>query len=290
MPIVVYVNGTISDGSRAVVPALDHGLLYGEGIYETLRTYNRRFFLWDRHVARLRTSASMLELPVPWSDAELGDIATATMGALEGVDEAYIRILVTRGVGELSYDPTRCGTPSLIVIAKDHVPTPEAVYDAGVAVARVSVIRNHPASVNPLIKSNNLLNNALAMQQALKQGAAEALMKNYLGEYCECSQSNFFIVTDGVASTPPLASGLLRGVTRDFLFEVGDEVGIPVREAVIRDPELLGADEMFITSSTREVLPIVRVDDHVVGDGRPGPVTRALLDGYRRAADRLTRG
>ena len=289
MSIVVYVNGTISDAKSAVVPVLDHGLLFGEGIYETLRTYNRTLFLWEPHMARLRTSASMLELPVPWSDAELHEHATATMAALKGDAESYVRILVTRGVGDLSYDPAQCPTPSLIIIAKEHVSPSAEAFEAGVAVARVSIIRNHPESVNPLIKSNNLLNNALAMQQALKRGAVEALMKNYRGEYCECSQSNFFLVKDGVAITPGLESGLLRGVTRDFLFAVGAEVGVPVREAVIRDPEIRSADEMFLTSSTREVLPVVRVDEDAVGTGRPGPVTRKLLDGYRRAADRLTR-
>jgi branched-chain amino acid aminotransferase len=290
MSTVVYVNGTISDEKHAVVSALDHGLLFGEGIYETLRTYNGRPFLWDRHAARLRTSASMIELPVPWSDEDLYAIATSTMNARASAAEAYIRILVTRGVGELSYDPTRCPAPSLIVIAKDHVSPSAEAFEAGVEVARVSIIRNHPETVNPLIKSNNLLNNALAMQQALKRGAVEALMKNYRGEYCECSQSNFFLVKDGVALTPGLASGLLRGVTRDFLFEVGTAVGVPVRESIIRDPEIEGADEMFITSSTREVLPVARVDGRPVGAGRPGPITLRLLDGYRRAADRLTRG
>ena len=150
------------------------------------------------------------------------------------------------------------------------------------------VVRNHPGSVNPLIKSNNLLNNALAMQEALRHGGFEGVMRNYKGELAECTQSNLFIVKDGAALTPPLDAGLLPGITREFLFEVGAEAGIPVREAVLKDADLLGADESFLTSTTREVVPIVQVDDRTIGSGQPGPITRALLDGYRRKAQALT--
>ena len=155
--------------------------------------------------------------------------------------------------------------------------------------ALVPVVRNHPGSVNPLIKSNNLLNNALAMQEAFRRGAYEGVMRNYRGELTECTQSNLFVVKDGVALTPPLDAGLLPGITREFLFEVGAEVGVPVREAVLRDEDLFGADEAFLTSTTREAVPIVRVDDRAIGRGTPGPVTQALLDGYRRRAQALTR-
>ena len=143
--------------------------------------------------------------------------------------------------------------------------------------------------MNPLIKSNNLLNNALAMQEAFRRGAFEGVMRNYNGELAECTQSNLFIVKDGAALTPPLDAGLLPGITREFLFEVGAEAGIPVREAVLRDADLFGADEAFLTSTTREVVPIVQVDDRTIGTGTPGPVTQALLDGYRRKAEALTR-
>ena len=143
--------------------------------------------------------------------------------------------------------------------------------------------------MNPLIKSNNLLNNALAMQEAFRRGGFEGVMRNYKGELAECTQSNLFIVKNGAALTPPIDAGLLPGITREFLFEVGAEIGIPVREAVLRDDDLFGADEAFLTSTTREVVPIVQVDDRTIGSGTPGPVTRALLDGYRRKAQALTR-
>jgi branched-chain amino acid aminotransferase len=212
---------------------------------------------------------------------------TAGLGAPPERD-AYIRILVTRGIGELTYDPAATPHPSIIVIVKRHVEPPREVFERGVTVALVPIVRNHPGSVNPLIKSNNLLNNALAMQEAFRRGGFEGVMRNFRGELAECTQSNLFIVKNGAALTPPLDAGLLPGITREFLFEVGAEAGIPVREAVLRDADLFGADESFLTSTTREVVPIVQVDDHKIGTGKPGPVTLALLEGYRRRAEALT--
>jgi branched-chain amino acid aminotransferase len=162
------------------------------------------------------------------------------------------------------------------------------VFERGVRVALVPIVRNHPGSVNPLIKSNNLLNNALAMQDAFRHGGYEGVMRNYKGELAECTQSNLFIVKNGAALTPPIDAGLLPGITREFLFEVGREAGIEVREAVLKDDDLLDADESFLTSTTREVVPIVRVDDRTIGSGTPGPVTIALLNGFRKKAQELT--
>ncbi|MGE5246372.1 MAG: aminotransferase class IV [Betaproteobacteria bacterium] len=291
MAATVNVNGRISDQEHAVISVFDHGFLYGEGVYETLRTYNGQPFLFDRHMRRLRASAGMLALPVPLEDAAIDARFFETMRAAGlGADtgrEAYVRILVTRGVGELTYDPAACPASSVVVIVKPHVQPPAAVYEQGVRVALVPIVRNHPGSVNPLIKSNNLLNNALAMQEAFRRGAFEGIMRNYRGELSECTQSNLFVVKDGVALTPAIDCGLLPGITRAFLFEVGAGLGIDVREAVLRDEDLFGADEVFLTSTTREVVPIVRVDDRRIGAGTPGPVTRALLDAYRRKAAEL---
>lgn len=291
MAAIVNVNGRIVDSDHAFVSVFDHGFLYGEGVYETLRTYNGQPFLFDRHMRRLRMSAAMLALPVPVEDAELKRRFFETMSAAGlGTDgtEAYIRLLVTRGPGELSYDPSACSQPSFIVIVKPQVDPPKEAFERGVAVIISSIIRNHPGTVNPLIKSNNLLNNALAGQEAIKRGAFEAVMRNFRGELAECTTSNLFIVNDGAARTPPLESGLLPGITRQFLFEIGGREGIPVREAVLRDEDLLGADEAFLTSTTRELVPIVRVDGRPIGNGAPGPVTRALLDAFRRKARELT--
>jgi branched-chain amino acid aminotransferase len=242
---------------------------------------------------RLRRSADMLALGVPLTNAEIDarfrdTMRTAGLGGSSD-REAYLRILVTRGIGELTYDPAATPTPSVIVITKPNVSPPADVFERGVKVALVPIVRNHPGSVNPLIKSNNLLNNALAMQEAFRRGGFEGVMRNYRGELAECTQSNLFIVKDGAALTPPLDAGLLPGITREFLFEVGREAGITVREAVLRDDDLFSADESFLTSTTREVVPIVQVDDRTIRSGRPGPVTRALLEAYRRKAESMTR-
>ena len=261
-------------------------------MYETLRTYNGQPFLFDWHMRRLRKSAGMLALAVPLTDEEIDARFRETMRAAglgdQSSREAYIRILVTRGVGELTYDPAATPHPSIVVIVKPNVAPSPDVFERGVRVSLVGVVRNHPGTVNPVIKSNNLLNNALAMQEAYRRGGYEGVMRNYKGELAECTQSNLFIVKDGAALTPPIDAGLLAGITREFLFEVGADAGIPVREAVLRDADLLGADESFLTSTTREVVPIVQVDDKTIGAGTPGPITRALLEGYRRKAEALT--
>jgi len=290
---MVNVNGRIADEAHAVISVFDHGFLFGEGIYETLRTYNGEPFLFDRHMRRLRRSAGMLQLPLTLSDQQIGGRFEETMRAAglgpAGGGEAYIRLLVTRGVGDLTYDPAATPEPSFVVIVKPHVDVEEAVYERGVKVALVSIIRNHPDTVNPLIKSNNLLNCALAMQEAVRRGAFEGLMRNYRGELAEFSTANLFVVKNGAVLTPPLEAGLLPGITREFLFEVGAEAGIPVREQPLGDPDLFGADEAFLTSTTREIVPIVTVDDRTIASGRPGPVTQALLQRFREMAQRLTR-
>jgi len=293
MAATINVNGRVSDQEHAVISVFDHGFLYGEGVYETLRTYNGQPFLFDRHMARLRKSAGMIALPVPLTDTELDARFRETMRAAGLGDaperEAYIRLLVTRGIGELTYDPAATPMPSIVVIVKPNAHPAKEVFERGVRVSLVGVVRNHPSTVNPLIKSNSLLNNALGMQEAIRKGGFEGVMRNFKGELAECTQSNLFIVKNGAALTPPLDAGLLPGITRGFLFEVGVELDIPVREAVLRDADLLGADEAFLTSTTREVVPIVQVDEHKIGTGAPGPVTQALLDGYRRKAETLTR-
>jgi len=287
MAAIVNVNGRISGERDAFVSVFDHGFLYGEGVYETLRTYNQHPFLVDRHTRRLRRSAQMIALHVPFTDEELAGRVRETMAAAElDGGEAYIRVLVTRGVGELTYDLSATPTPSVVIIVKPQVDPPPEVYEQGARVVMVSIVRNHPASLNPLIKSNNLMNSALAMQEAYRRGGFEGVMRNYRGELAECTTSNLFVVRSGVALTPPLDAGLLPGITRECVFEVGKDVGVEVREAVLRDQDLLGADEAFLTSTTREIVPITRVDDHVIGSGRPGPVTAQLLAGFRRVAYR----
>ena len=300
MSAYVNVNGVITDAAHAVIPVYDHGFLYGEGVYEVFRTYHGVPFLFDRHQARLRASAARIGLDVPFSDQEVEQRSLATMtaaglgpasapGSGAASAEAYVRILLTRGVGEITYDPAACPFPSLVIIAKPIPPTPAEHYERGVKVVMVAdIIRNHPESVSPLIKSNNLINNALGMQQAIRAGAAEAIFRNYRGELAECAQSNLFIVSRGVVKTPPLDAGLLAGITRAFTMEVGASIGIRCDETPLRDEDLFGADEAFFTSTTKEIVPIVQVDDRTIGNGWVGPVTKRLLAEYRSQAETLS--
>jgi branched-chain amino acid aminotransferase len=288
MAATVNVNGRIADQDHATISVFDHGFLYGEGVYETMRTYNGQPFLFDRHMRRLRNSARMITLPVLFTDGEMDGQVRETMAAAHLNGEAYVRVLVTRGIGELTYDLKATPMPSVVIIVKAQVDPPPDVYEQGVRVVIVDIVRNHPGSVNPMIKSNNLMNSALAMQEAFRHGAFEGVMRNYRGELAECTTSNLFVISNGTALTPPLDAGLLPGITREFLFEIGAERHIPVREAVLKDDDLLGADEAFLTSTTREIVPIVQVGDHRIGTGAPGPVTRALMDGFHRKALELT--
>lgn len=299
MSAVVYVNGKIADQSAATVPVFDHGFLYGEGVYETLRTYRHRPFLFERHMRRLRQSAGLMALDVPFSDEELRARMDETVAAHPhlrqgsggqaggqlrqgfGGQEAYIRVLLTRGVGELTYNPAATPTPSLVIIVKPFPVPPERTFAEGIRVALVSVRRNHPQALNPMIKSNNLINNALAMQEALREGAEEALMQNQAGELVECSQSNFFIVRDGNVLTAPLSAGLLPGITREFVLELADELGIPGRESRLTPADLEQADEAFITGTTREVTPVIAVSRTTIGSGKPGGITKRLLQAFR---------
>ena len=288
MDVAINVNGVLSDAASATVSVLDRGFLYGDGVYETLRTYNRRPFLLDRHLARLRQSASLIALGVPLDNAAYAARINETMAAVTAADELYIRLLLTRGVGDLTYDPDSCPAPTAVIIARPHTETTEAISDRGIRVVMSSVIRNHPDALNPRIKSNNLLNNALAMQEAIREHADEALMCNYRGEIAECAQSNVFLVRDGAALTPPLETGLLEGVTRNFVFDVGQAAGVMVREEVLRPDDLGTADELFITGTTREILAVTAVDKKRVNDGRPGPVTRTLAAKFREMALAMT--
>jgi len=284
-----FVNGTIGPIETAAIPVLDHGFMYGEGVYEVLRTYNGEPFLYDQHIARLRRSAAAIHLDLPFDNAMLRSWVDRTSAAAGLEGDTYIRILTTRGIGDLTYDVRATPAPSIVIVVKGQAAPDPRLRNDGIAIALVPILRNHPGSVNPIIKSNNLLNNALAMQEAHRRGAEEALMCNYRGELSECSQSNIFLITGGVARTPPSRAGLLEGITRAFLFQVGQEVGVTVEEATLMPTDLETADEIFITSTTREISPVVRIDDRVIGTGKPGPITLKLLEGYRQRARQSTR-
>ena len=290
MGFYASVNGEITPAGQARVSVLDNGFTFGDAVYETLRTYNKVPFLYDRHQSRLRASASRIHLDVPFTDDQLAAWIDQTVTAAGELNEAYIRILFTRGVGELNYDPRSTPTPTTVIIVKPLEQPPARVFDNGINICLVDILRNHPGSVSPLIKANNLLNNALAMQDANRRGGEEGLMCNYRGELSECSQANFFMIRNGVVLTPPSDAGLLEGITRAFIFEVGADAGIEVREDVLYPKDLATADEAFITSTTRELSPVTSIDGKPVGSGTVGAITRTLLDGYRQKAQELTAG
>lgn len=283
VPVAVNIDGQLYGRDAARVSVFDHGFLFGEGVYEVLRTYQQRPFLYPEHVRRLHASAARIALASPLDDAALLARIRETVDAAHLDGEAYVRILLTRGVGEIVYDPAVCPTPTVVIIVKPHVePPPDALRD-GVTLALTSVVRNHPGSVDPAIKSNNLLNNALAMQEAYREGAFEALMRNHRGEICECSQSNIFFVRDGVVLTPPVDAGLLVGVTRGFVLELAGQARLSAEERVLHDADLATMDEAFLTSTTRDIVPVVRVGQQPIGNGAPGPVTQRLMQAFRDA-------
>jgi branched-chain amino acid aminotransferase len=279
------VNGTVVPAAEARVSVLDNGFTFGDSVYETLRTYGGRPFHLDRHIARLRRSAARLAFDVPQSDAELARRLDAVLAAAAN-PESYIRFIVTRGVGDVSYHFDRVEGPTVVMVVKPYERYPDEVYTEGLGVALVSVVRNSPQALDPAIKSCNLLNNVLATREAQSLGAVEALLLNDRGEVAEGAGSNLFIVERGAVVTPPLSAGILAGITRDVLLEILPPVGIPVLERPVSVPALLAADEAFVTSTLKEVAPIRTLNGRPVGNGRPGPITLRALAAFREYAPR----
>jgi branched-chain amino acid aminotransferase len=280
------VNGVITPADEARVPVLDNGFTFGDAVYETLRTYGGRPFALDRHLARLRASAARLGFGLPASDA---DLARTLDGLLERGrnPESFIRLIVSRGVGDISYHFERVKGPTVVMVAKPFEGFPAAHYDDGIGVAIVDIRRNHRQALDPAIKSNNLLNNVLAIREAQSRGALEAVLLNHEGEVAEGASTNVFCVKDGVATTPPPGAGILLGITRQVVLELAEAAGVTLREAAVSAAALRQADEIFVTSSTREVMPACLLDGRPVGGGRPGPITLRLLAAYREAIPRF---
>lgn len=283
MGFFASVNGVVTPAAEARVSVLDNGFTFGDSVYETLRTYRGRPFHLERHLARLRASASRLGFAIPDAD----DVFAQRLEELltrAGNDESYIRIIVSRGEGEVSYRFDRIKGPTVVLLAKPYQPFPASYYTEGVPVIISSVRRNHPSALDPAIKCCNLLNNILAVQEAQAQGAMEPLLLNAAGELAEGAGSNLFIVQGGKAVTPPLAAGILAGVTRAVVLEIGPSIGLPAREQPLLPGDLFAAEEAFITSTLKELIPISSVDGRNVGSGKPGPVTRRLLQAFREYA------
>ncbi len=277
------VNGHIVPLDEARVPVLDNGFVFGDSVYEVLRTYGGRPFESGRHLRRMRASADRLGIAIPASDTELLARVRALL-ARAGKVESYVRIVVTRGVGDSSYDFDAVVGPTVVMIQKPLLTLPERQYAEGIRVSAVDVRRNSTQSLDPAIKSSNLLNNILALRQARARGAVEPVLLNLDGFVAEGASTNVFVVENGTLRTPPLSAGILAGITREVVLELASSLDIPLREEPLELAELLGADEAFLSSTTKEVLPIRQVDESLIADGRPGRVTRKLMDAFRAYA------
>jgi branched-chain amino acid aminotransferase len=277
------VNGIVVKAEDARVSVLDNGFAFGDSVYEVLRTYGGLAFEPGRHFHRLRASAARLGFSIPASDADLLAQADALLGR-SGNGESYIRIIVSRGLGDCSYNFERVQGPTVVMIQKALPPYPAWHYEDGVKVAAVGVRRNHPRALDPAIKSSNLLNNILAVREAQSRGAEEPVLLNQEGFVAEGASTNVFLARKGTISTPPLSAGILAGITREVVLELLPGLGIPFREEPLHLDELLAADEAFVTSTTREVVPVRQVDETPVGGGRPGPLTRRVIEAFRAYA------
>jgi branched-chain amino acid aminotransferase len=259
----------------------DHGLLYGDGVFEGIRSYNGLIFKLREHVERLFASARVLALTIPLTRAQVIAAVRQTMRA-NRLKDAYIRLVVTRGVGDLGLDPRKCTRPTIFIITDRIVLYPEAFYRQGLSLVTVPTRRNIPEALSPQVKSLNYLNNILAKIEAINMGAEEALMLNHQGEVAECTGDNLFIVKDGALLTPPNHVGALRGITAGCVVDLARKRRIAVREAVMTRYDLFTADEAFLTGTAAEVIPVVRLDGRTIGDGRPGRVTQRLMADFRK--------
>src|SRR3954453_13942579 len=283
----VYIGGKFVSQEDAKISVFDHGLLYGDGVFEGLRSYRGKVFRLTEHVKRLYESAKAIWLEIPISPEEMSDAVNEAI-RINKIEDGYVRLGVTRGVGTLGLDPNRCSNPQVIIIADVISLYPKELYEKGLEIITVSVQRNHPAALSPRIKSLNYLNNILAKIEGLQAGCIEALMLNQKGEVAECTGDNVFLVRRGVLQTPPLEAGILEGVTRDAVIEVAGEVGIEVREMPLTKHDVYVADECFLTGTAAEVVPVVRVDNRVIGTGKPGPMTRDLEKRFKKLTQEWT--
>jgi len=282
----IYLNETFVPREEALVSVFDHGFLYGDGVYETLRAYRGRIFQLAEHLARLEQSASRIHLRLPVGRDRLADLAREALQRNQ-LQDAYLRITVSRGEGEIGLDPALCKSPTLVIIAKPFEPYPDSFYAQGVSVIIAKTRRNLPEALPPQVKSLNFLNNVLAKMEATAVGAHEALLLNHRDEVTEGTTSNVFIVKDGRVRTPWVESGILEGITRNIVLQLARELAIPTEEARLRVEDVIGAEECFLTNTTQEVLPVTRVNDARIGNGQPGGITRRLHASFRTRLERL---
>jgi len=271
----IWLDGKLVDRQDAKISVFDHGLLYGDGVFEGIRVYNGKIFEFEAHIRRLYESAKAIRMEVPMTAAELSEAVTETVKA-NNIKSGYIRLVVTRGVGDLGLNPFLCKRASVFIIA-DHIKLyPEEYYEKGMKVVSALTVRNHPLSLPPQVKSLNYLNNILAKIEALDAGAGEAIMYNHEGFVAEATGDNVFVVRGGVIFTPPVQAGSLEGITRAVVIHLAKADGFEVVEKNLTRFDLYVSDEVFLTGTAAEVIGVVTIDGRIVGDGKPGTITRLL--------------
>lgn len=278
MAVIINFNGNLQES--AAISVFDHGFLFGDSVYEVICTHNTIPCFVDKHLRRLRRSAEGISMTLPYDDDRFIKEISRTLGAANNICESYVRIVVTRGIGEIDIDPSSCERPNVLIYVtpvKAHQPE---YYEKGINVALVSVKRNAKESLNPGIKTGNYLNNVLAKMEANKLGAKDALMMNPWGYLTECTTSNFFFVSDGRIMTPSLDCGILAGITREVVIQLANENGLLVEEGAWFQDELAKAQEAFVTGTVRRIMPVTSLDGRPVGNGKPGPITTRLIRLY----------
>lgn len=277
----IYLNGQFVKKSEAKISVFDHGLLYGDGIFEGIRVYNNCVYRLDSHLERLEYSAKALLLTLSWSREEISQSVCETC-RVNGITDGYIRLIVTRGEGSLGLSPRSCSNPSIIIIADKIQLYPDEFYTNGLKIITVPTRRSSPAMLPPMIKSLNYVNNILAKIEAQHNGYEEAIMLDDAGYVAECTGDNLFIIHKGVMLTPPTSAGALKGITREAAIDIAKNLGIRVEERNLTRYDVWIADECYLTGTAAEVIPVVEVDGRVIGDGRPGSVTGRILEAFRK--------
>lgn len=295
MSLKIWLNGKLVPKEKATVSVYDHGLLYGDGVFEGIRIYNQRIFKLQTHLRRLEESARSIRLKMPYSTEELTDAIEKTVKA-NHTENGYIRLCVTRGVGTLGLNPFTCDTASVFIIADAISLYPADLYEKGMAVITAATIRNHPAALSPRIKSMNYLNNILAKIEAIDAGVPEAVMLNHMGFVAECTGDNIFIVRhhgsagvpgdQPVVVSPPLHAGTLEGITMTAVLDLAMKQYLPIQRYDLTRHDLYTADEMFLTGTAAEVIPVTSVDGRRIGNGKPGPITKRLMTAFKQLVEK----
>jgi len=280
----IWLDGKLVDESEAKISVFDHGLLYGDGIFEGIRIYNGRIFRLEEHINRLFDCARAIVLNLPWTRQDVIRHTCETVAANQ-LKNGYIRLVITRGTGGLGLNPYLCTTPSMFIIASTIQLYPEEYYQNGLSIITCATRRPAPAALMPQVKSLNYLNNIMAKIEAIQANALEAIMLNEQGYVAECTGDNVFLVKKGTLYTPLINDGALDGITRSVIIELAAQLGIPFVEKSLTRFDIFTADECFLTGSAAEVIPVVSLDRRIIGEGKPGPITRQLLDAFHNLAN-----